>query len=934
MRRALSVVLAIFGFGVAHATETPIYAPAPSWVKPVAIPAPARNGASALEVLLEDQQIRFSPDGDSAYEDRAIKIDGQVGLSALGNISFVWDPQIETLVIHRFRILRDGKEIDLLAGASPFTVLRRETNLEIASLDGTLTATMAPAGLQVGDVLEFSYSKIRRDPVLGGHSQQAFTVLDPNSPIDHFHVRALWNAKTPMRWSIGKSLGIPTITTAAEVRELILDDTTFTPPKPPEGAPARYGHPGLILFSDFTDWSQVSSLVAPLFDKAARLAPESPLNAEIAKIAAQSTDPKVRAATALHLVQQQVRYLFVGLNAGGYTPAAADLTWSRRYGDCKGKTALLLALLHGLGIDAQPALASIANGDGLDQALPQIQILDHVLVRAKIDGKVYWLDGTKPADRALDDIPSPVFQWALPVQPNSATLVGIEYPPPTLPLTETHTQIDMSAGPDKPAPTHMELIFRGDIGMITHLGYSALDEATLSRQLTELWTQNFPWITVGKVGMTWDEAAGVARLTMDGKSAIPWSPYGGGRQFHLPESTVGGDISLARQPGPDQNAPFATPFPFFHRLLTEVTLPSNGQGYSLEGGEDLNETIAGIAYVRRATQTKGLATLEITAKALAREFPADEAPIAQSRLHDLGQKDVWLDFFQPRPLPDAQPISPVKSLSATGESLSLPNAETPPTDTVGFRRRGLERLAARQYALALADLNQVVKRDPKDAKAYYNLGVAHAGLGDYKAAKASFDKALSLNPDDGVALRSRGRVRLATADIEGAIKDFDAYLSLNPQQADGPIQIATALENAGAVDPAILYWNRAVLGATDESRKAKALVGRCRTRAEAKSDLDAAMEDCEAALRLTPNDSAAFYGHGLVKLRRAEFMAAITDFDAALSQSSGWAMPIFGRGLAELGAHDQKDADIDFAAAMEVDPEVASKFAAWGLSPK
>ena len=94
--------------------------------------------------------------------------------------------------------------------------------------------------------------------------------------------------------------------------------------------------------------------MAPYYDKAAVLAPSSPLKAEVATIRALSDDPRVQAAAALHLVQQKVRYLYVRAN-DGFVPPSVDLTWLRRWGDCKAKTALLVALLRELGITADPA---------------------------------------------------------------------------------------------------------------------------------------------------------------------------------------------------------------------------------------------------------------------------------------------------------------------------------------------------------------------------------------------------------------------------------------------------------------------------------------------------------------------------------------------------------------------------------------------------
>src|SRR5581483_3385007 len=104
--------------------------------------------------------------------------------------------------------------------------------------------------------------------------------------------------------------------------------------------PPRFNDLAEVEVTQFSSWADVSALMAPLYAKASVLAPDSPLRAEVARIKAASSDPKVRAALALRLVQDQTRYVFLGMNFGGYIPADANVTWSRRFGDCKGKTAL------------------------------------------------------------------------------------------------------------------------------------------------------------------------------------------------------------------------------------------------------------------------------------------------------------------------------------------------------------------------------------------------------------------------------------------------------------------------------------------------------------------------------------------------------------------------------------------------------------------
>ena len=103
--------------------------------------------------------------------EQATRINASEALQGAGNLLLTWNPVTEALAIHRARILRGGRTIDLLANGRRFTVLRRESNLEAAMIDGELTATLQPEGLQVGDVLDLAYTLTRREPALAGHSE-------------------------------------------------------------------------------------------------------------------------------------------------------------------------------------------------------------------------------------------------------------------------------------------------------------------------------------------------------------------------------------------------------------------------------------------------------------------------------------------------------------------------------------------------------------------------------------------------------------------------------------------------------------------------------------------------------------------------------------------------------------------------------------------
>src|SRR5882724_10035228 len=65
--------------------------------------------------------------------------------------------------------------------------------------------------------------------------------------------------------------------------------------------------------------------------------------------------------------------------------------------------------------------------------------------------------------------------------------------------------------------------------------------------------------------------------------------------------------------------------------------------------------------------------------------------------------------------------------------------------------RGLEASRGPDHDLAIADYNEAIRLDPKNAAAYNNRGFAYGQKGDYDKALADFSEAIRLKPDYAVA---------------------------------------------------------------------------------------------------------------------------------------------------------------------------------------
>jgi tetratricopeptide (TPR) repeat protein/transglutaminase-like putative cysteine protease len=906
---------ALLVWGVAAAADRPVIAPAPDWVKPLPIPAAKTGVGGASQLLLDDVQIHFAAG-------RTDQIVDSTGLAAAGNLSFLWSPDTQTLTLHKARILRGDKVIDLIDRPEKITVLRREPNLELAMLNGALTAVIEPEGVQAGDILDLAFTYTDQDPLTDGHSESVVEA-PRGAPARRFHLVATWDRGKPLRWRLAAGLGEPVAQRTPAGEALTIDRSDFETPDPPEGAPDRFQHPERTSFSDFGSWSAVSSLLSPLYQAAGRLAPGSPLQAEVARIAAQTRDPKARAALALQLVEQQVRYMALLMNQGGLRPADADLTWTRRFGDCKAKSALLVGLLHALGIEAEPALVSSSSGDGLPDDLPALIWFDHVIVRAKIDGKTYWLDGTRPTDRGLDEIEPPSFQWALPITPDGSQLVAIELPPAARPIAEVDRTFDLSAGADAPAKARVEIVYGGDLALGVHLGLATLTHADLEKQLRTLFEKSISWITPSSVDAHWDETSGRMRLTLDGAGPLPWTDHAGGRHFDIPDSELGTEVSLRRQTGIGSDAPFAVPYPLFVVNRTRIVLPDRGKGYTLEGGGDVDRVIAGIAYRRTSQIADGAATLETSVRSLQREFPAAGATAAQAALDTLAEKPVWLEAPAP---PEAAP--------AKAPAHATPPPAAPELGSVeDLANSGVRRLLAHDFPGAIGDLSRAIALDPAGARLVYNRGVAYAALGDFPHALADFDAAVRLEPHSVKALAARARIRFETGDDKGARADLDAAVAAAPQTPEAARVAARTYREAGRFADAVATYDRLLVRFPTDAQRPEMLNERCWTRAAWGHDLPAALADCEAALSARPGDAAFLDSRALVELRLGRLAQALRDYDAALATRPSNAESLYGRGLAKLRSGDETAATIDLQAAAKLDPRVAGRFADWGLRP-
>lgn len=568
-------------------------APVPDWVTPSELMSVPEGATGLMFVRRNDTLVHLDEQGQEQYLGYRVKILHQNALQ-LGNLSIAWNPSHGAPTVHVIRVYRDGKTRDVLEHAS-FEILRRENQLEAASLDGILTAILRVDDLRVGDELEVGLTIRSTDPTLGAN-EAGLLVLAPDPAPGRFRLGVSWDDGQEPHLKLTPDMAAVAKRGAREVTFQFDNPAILVPP---QDAPARYGWQRAVEYSDFSDWAAISRQFAILFDKSAKLDPGSPLSAEAKRIATAYSSPLERASGALKLVQQQVRYIYVGLNGGNLAPATARETWQRRYGDCKGKTALLLGLLAELGIEAEPVLVSNAGtDDGLDDRLPSPLMFDHVLVRARINGADYWLDGTLPPVAGPSLTPIMPYRWVLPLTAQGRSIEHLEWRAPDRPDEITLHEIDAREGFEQPARITHTTIVRGIEGLQQQVQLSAVTPAQLLSALRQKMVGD-TWQTIEDAQWRYDVKAQASVLTISGTGTIDWDDDGGGaKSLTLPGGGFNPPQRRVRPAEQNQALPYYNK-PQFNCFVTTVRLPKSTQANHWSHNASFHAGIFGRTYYRQ-----------------------------------------------------------------------------------------------------------------------------------------------------------------------------------------------------------------------------------------------------------------------------------------------------------------------------------------------
>jgi len=910
----------------ALAGEEVLYGPPAPWID--RYDTQELDPSAIMPLALYDVQQRLEDGTLTIYVDRAFKLASPEALTQAGTATAVWMPDQGDLTIHSVEILRGDEVIDVLAGGARYTVLRRETQLEQRQLDGALTATMAVPGLHIGDILHIAYSQTIRDQALQGEVQASASLLASPMEVQFARSEISWPVGEDVHWSAG-----PKVDAVKEREEGGYRYVSVALPLPereelPASAPSRFSRPPILLAGTFRDWQQVSQVFAPLYRIEGAIEPGGALAGEVDKIRQASADPLARMVLATRLVQERISYLANGMSGGNYVPQSPAETWQLRYGDCKAKSLLLLALLDALGIRAEPVLVNSAIGDAVPDLLPMPSAFDHVIVRAEIDGTSYWLDGTLTGTRLANVADTPAFRFALPLRPAGAGLMPIEPRIPAVPMVTMDLTLDQRGGVDLPTLATAEARFSGALG--SNLSAALKQAGTEQRKdLANTFAASIEDdLAVFDSEMDYDEESGIARVLIRGLMTSPWEREGA-RERQSFDQLASSELSFEE----DRARPAWREIPVelggasVIETNLRVLLPVGEDGYQLGGRPDVDLTFAGSRIVRKAALAENVLTINERVEALGGELPASAIPAEKAKAARIKNSAPYL-------------LAPANT-----------------TFALEYGRPELrERIVPYEAAYAAAIL-----REPEKASSYLNRALFRWRTTDLDGALQDYDKAIEIDPTAG-NFRLRGVLRQTRAEPGKALEDFRKAFEISPS-IQTALDLARVLGQQGETEEALAlieeyddygdyhevfvqtradilaYVGRGEEGLGEIEKliaerpdKTHLLNASCWLRARFAVGAETMMAVCNRAVERAANPAAVLDSRALAWFRIGDLEKARADAEAALALAPDSANTRYLRAfvLRKLG---DPAAEENIAYLARILPGMAAEYARYGLKP-
>jgi Flp pilus assembly protein TadD len=387
-RRVLAALVLLLSFSLS-AQENPWDAPAFSSDPRALLAAAQRVNREdfAFIMLLDESEYVIDELGGMRSRSRAMYyVVEEAGIESLDEVRAPWQPWHGDRPTVEARVITKEGTVHRL-DASAVVEVADYGEGDIFSDTRVLRAPLPAVG--IGSVIEYVITRNHRSVVPGAGTTTRFW-LGGYTPIEG--TRIIIDAPLSIEPRLVNSSGIqPRIEERDGRRRTVYETGRIDGAREYDSyLPYDVPHRPQIAFSTGQSWQHIAASYAAIVERQIE-------NADLEKIVrtaiGKSTDRHEVVAKLLAAIQKDIRYAGIEIGEGSIVPRTPKQILSNKYGDCKDKAALLVAMLRVAGFPAHVALLSAGRGLDTPAELPALGHFNHAITIVEGDPAI-WVDPT------------------------------------------------------------------------------------------------------------------------------------------------------------------------------------------------------------------------------------------------------------------------------------------------------------------------------------------------------------------------------------------------------------------------------------------------------------------------------------------------------------------------------------------------------------
>jgi tetratricopeptide (TPR) repeat protein/transglutaminase-like putative cysteine protease len=351
---------------------------------------PALDGVNITE-LCEDESFTFDDAGLLVHTGHTVyKVITQKGAEEWDSLTVGWEPWHEARPVIRARVIEPDFSVHTLDPNTITEAPARGGDYKTYS-DGKRLRAPLPA-IAPGVVVEEEYVETETEPLFAAGRVGRIALGQEDNPVAHSRVIFDFPAALPLRTNLVLLPDVKPVRTENGGRITLtydvgpLDAIDDREPYPP---PEDVRFP-IIEFSTGASWQSIATTYGKIVDDRAG----SPaVEAVVAPLVAGKKSAAEKEAAILDYLDREIRYTGIEFGEAAIVPHDPAETLARKFGDCKDKATLLVAMLRAAGIPANVALLSVESRIDVPVDLPGMGMFNHAIVY--VSGKnPLWIDAT------------------------------------------------------------------------------------------------------------------------------------------------------------------------------------------------------------------------------------------------------------------------------------------------------------------------------------------------------------------------------------------------------------------------------------------------------------------------------------------------------------------------------------------------------------